>query len=857
MIDVPKIAAVERRREPTTPGRGATVVARWAIDSKKPGRYQGYRPFGSVDAKAAADHLIEAGSLLGTTAGRNAYRVDELPWVAFLGGATVAPPMWAVVSRNWSDSVDGSGAPILPTRAIWLTWDRGARRGVELTYAATYARLRDLSWPAVDGGPAGEADFQVNIPAPAPDWDIVVDDIARFGVEFIAELAAHVAMDDQVVVVVPEAMPIALEERIRLLDAIAALLPFGARNCIMVATWAHHHNRHLANLSFAAASQPHQVAASLTERTVRPPVSKACEYLAELRSVLAEDYPLDAVVARLRRSTKPLAAVSEITAEVIAGMRLPRVVDAEIRRGATVPVDRARASLVEIAASGAAGEQYLRKCVEYLARRACDIDSASAAQARKALTDLWDEELAGLIGEYSRREPEIESHWAPQWLAVAARAQQRFPAAVFGYIHAALRPPVVCPDQAGFRTLVHLVVSYLSTADRVDSNVWPLLLGQRHVLTRALHTIVLRPSAGEFAMMWARRRSERRTATKQVRALGNHVAHYSDAGWLTAILLAASDLAAYVEIRGIRAVLDGGAADAMLFVEILTDKCDPDTAVRVLVPVVDELFCATSPAERESSVLSIVTTLLGIPVDRLEPEARATLDVWRFALDIGGDAHPAEAAASAVAYGQAFRRALARLDPPWAERVARNAARFFVAGPFDFVDLDAGFRDLIREPYLEELMRAASTLSADRVRQLALTLPDGWWDQVADTEGFRWYRAVGRLLAVVRKRAGLSIVTAAADSALEDPRAVPDVLSTLLEYVADSDVRSVDRLLRHLHTRPSNRAVALALLARLISGGCGLDSAQRFSRYATAQRDWYGLLAQAGAGTDAKEDSAI
>ncbi|UGT62490.1 hypothetical protein [Nocardia asteroides] len=825
--------------------RRGEVVAHWAIDSKVPGRQQGYQPRGTRGRAATAGaHLLAMGAAIGSPRGHNVGRADELPWLLFAGGGHLAEPVAGVVSRNWSDEADGTDAPIVPTRAVWLPWRDVADRGELPTYSGLFRSVCRLEWPGVNDGPIGAREYRVAIPDPASDPAEVLADIDQLGTDFVAEVAGRIAAGEQVVIVLSGATELGLDLRVRVIDAVAALLPARARNCLVAATWADYRHTHFAQLSFAAAARAGQSEVHWPERRVHPPLPVVGRYLAEVRSLLAEQHPIADLARRLARSSEPLVVIGDITTAVPARMRLPRVVNDEIRAG-TATVPRVRESLTEIAARGpeSAAARYREAAARYLADRACDADAAVAATAAEAMSALWDDRFGALLGARCRTEPGATQ--ARIWLETAVLARPRVPQAVTDLLAAALHPPPLRSDDPAFPTLVHLAVRYLATAPKLGEGHGTLLLGQPLVLLQALHTLAMSPQTGSFAPFVPTSKGERTTANQRLVELAEHADTRSGPRWLGPAVLGGAGRSAQITALDVETLFSMGTDIGAIFVELLVGRGEPDRLVDTVAPAVRSRSRTVPHGTHTATMLRALFT---VDPERFDPARRAIVDVWRLVL---GEPSAAAATFTAAGYGESFGRELEYLGPEAHRGIAPVLAQRLMDGTDEVAFLGAGASAAVRPYYLELLRAVASELAPAAARQLAEALPPSWWDEAIRFPEFAWYRALDGLHRVVRDRAPLPMLLAAVDAALRNAGTGAEVAAELRPLVAESAAADTEELLSELYRSPDRgaaaRGVALELMAALCTDACGVRAGDEFREHATRQRNWYHLLLRGGA----------
>jgi len=197
---------------------------------------------------------------------------DALPWVtvcyAPLGksarGGAVA---FGVAIRTWTDDVDGAGRRIARTTFLCIPFDAARDRPV------SYRQLHDMATsPAVvaqmDG--MGRPGIPLDLQPLAP--TVLVDPIAAEDRFRLAALAAAAALAGPVAIL---GAPVVAadrqaEARLKILDAIAALLPYGQRSRLVAGTWADSGAGHRLHVTFTDRPRPGQPAVDWSGQG-RPP----------------------------------------------------------------------------------------------------------------------------------------------------------------------------------------------------------------------------------------------------------------------------------------------------------------------------------------------------------------------------------------------------------------------------------------------------------------------------------------------------------------------------------------------------------------------------------------------------------
>ncbi|WP_067538210.1 hypothetical protein [Nocardia crassostreae] len=546
-------------------------------------------------------------------------------------------------------------------------------------------------------------------------------DIKEFDAAFVAAIAACVAAGRRVAIPLVDDVPVSLDERIRLLDAVMALLPCGARNCVTVSTWASYTTQHHADLTFSDGVQADQIEASIRDRRLRTPIPRdRNDYLGELMGLLGDEYPLELVVQRLYRSNEPLRRVADITPDVLRRMRLPKVVHGELLRN-TGSVARVQDALQEILLDTAlVPPEYLDGCVRFLASRACTAPRREANQARAALIRHWDDTLGATLGSRCRDEAQATTECGVAWLDMAVAAERTVPGATLTYLSSALRDPPVQPSAAAFTPLLAMVLHYLSTTPAIDKEAFECLVRQPHLLAGALQVIMLPASEGLASRVsrFLTGQPHPDIANRAVNALFLHVGADPRPLWLRPILAAASGRVDQIRETDARALSALGSDLRSCFVRVLFTMTDPRIAVDAMAPIMEYLCTAEDSGENRTAVRELVRQMAVLSGDHAPelPAARAKFDLW--SLLVGAPRHEDLAGRPVSEYNDAFAQAARKLNPHWTGQVASNLADFLVGRGRSPMSLDPDIRELLRTYYLDRLTRTAKSTRPQRVREL-------------------------------------------------------------------------------------------------------------------------------------------
>ncbi|MEV5605614.1 hypothetical protein AB0L33_29665 [Streptomyces sp. NPDC052299] len=375
-------------------GPGAVPLpADWAVLGKRAGRSMGYEVLdGSLPGDRAQRYLWTATT--GTPDGRDPD--GELPWRVFLSTADGEDrPVCAVVDTTWDGSKDGTGAASYTWRLLLTEWRPAARAGV------TWTSL-DRAAARTETAPGAEVVLHAER-TPAAE---LADTVDRLGFDWVAGAAALLLDGRHLVITAPRgsALP-GIDERVRVLDAICALLPYGCRTWLSGATWAGK-TEHALRLVFAGSARSGQLEIPLAAgRAPSPGGDTARAYLAELSRVRAKRESTADVVAHLLAATSPLPLREGADAvRVLRELDLLDSVLEAVRQGRGQTEEAGR--LLALHALDTLDERWQRELVSFLARTAVrpDDGAASALLARHWTPRIPDLLAADVLAQPASKE---------------------------------------------------------------------------------------------------------------------------------------------------------------------------------------------------------------------------------------------------------------------------------------------------------------------------------------------------------------------------------------------------------------------------------------------------------------------
>jgi hypothetical protein len=365
------------------------LAAEWAVLGKHPGRSMGYEVLGgSLPADRAQRYLWSA------TTGTPDARVPAsgLPWRVFLSGVDGEErSVCAVVDTGWDGSKDATGRPSYTWRLLLFEWQAASRAGVTWT---TLDR-------AVSRGGSAPARYEAP-PLAARTAAELADAVDRLGFEWAAGAAALLLDGQQLVITAPPhgTMP-DLDERVRTLDAVCSLLPYGCRAWLSGATWTGKAEHDL-RLVFAASARTGQQEVPLgTGRPPAPRSETAGRYLTELLRIRAKRESTADVLAHLLAATTALPPRGAGEAlRILQELDLMDSVLNDIRNGRGRVSDVQR--LLDLHAVESLHERQLQTVVVFLAGCARRPDGG-AAQA--LLTRHWTPQVPELLAAHVLANP--------------------------------------------------------------------------------------------------------------------------------------------------------------------------------------------------------------------------------------------------------------------------------------------------------------------------------------------------------------------------------------------------------------------------------------------------------------------
>lgn len=354
------------------------LTAHWAVLGKHPGQTMGYEVLRSSLADDRASSYLWRASATGAPSGRDPE--GELPWRVFLGSTNTHPePVCAVVETLWDGATDGTGAPSYTWRLTLFPWAEAGRPA--------------LTWSGIDRAlPSGPAlpDDAVPVtvcvaPTPPAELALLID---QLGFEWAAGVAALLLSDGQVAITPrPGKRLPGVSDRVRVLDAVCSLLPYGCRAWLSAATWTGQ-AQHDLRLFFASAARTGQITAELGGSPPREPQDEDAQaYLRGLRRLRAKNDTTEIVEYLLSAAEPGTASGAGAAARrVLREADLRDTVVEEIQLGTGEVEDVGRVLARYPAESFAEGE--LEVLADFLVRRAHDGSREAGRLLKEHWTDL-------------------------------------------------------------------------------------------------------------------------------------------------------------------------------------------------------------------------------------------------------------------------------------------------------------------------------------------------------------------------------------------------------------------------------------------------------------------------------------
>lgn len=318
-----------------------TVTLGWALWSKHPGTDRDYsvldssaEPFSGPEFASVLRHFMPG------TPSTERDRPDSLPWVT-ISRVRVEEQTYlgiAIMDRDPAGQVDVARRPI--TRTSYFCVQYLETPEARLSYYSLYQKLAELELPH-------STSERIQLEVPSLDPGRAAADIRLFSEQAVMAAAA-LLLAGPVSIIGSEKTGLRLEDRLRFLDAVAALLPYGYRTVYTAATWSDSSARPPIRMAFAA--RPRQDAGVIRWGTVPGAASGVSEeYERLIRQVIdrpadeqlsCDPDPLTALIRHLADDTAPYGF--DRPQDACASVRrfgLPFIVWDEVRAGKATIAD--------------------------------------------------------------------------------------------------------------------------------------------------------------------------------------------------------------------------------------------------------------------------------------------------------------------------------------------------------------------------------------------------------------------------------------------------------------------------------------------------------------------------------------
>lgn len=387
-----------------------TVQAGWAVWSKQPGTRDDYSVLASSAGPLSA---AEFSSVLAHFAPGNPPADNgvaaSLPWVMLSRVGVDEQTYLGVSVQVPTESVDATGGPISRTSYICVPYEDVARKPV--AYDGLSGALARAHLPHPGGG-------LVPLAVPGLDPAELARAVIEFGPNTVATTAA-LLLSGPVTITGPDFPDTAT--RLRFLNAVAALLPYGYRASYTAATWSDTGAGPRFRMVFANRAREEASRVTWGMPASVPADGPARDYLGYLQRVVsqtAEIMSLTSLIAYLSRDTQPrkfeqpeqaVASLGEFFRAAVVGDAIDSgsVTAADVRLlfsrgqdGQLAPGRRGKALRYLITAGDAQDWQLI-------SQRFGEIDDGRPQDLLPAVTQtcrrlLWSAAPKGLVGDYLR-----------------------------------------------------------------------------------------------------------------------------------------------------------------------------------------------------------------------------------------------------------------------------------------------------------------------------------------------------------------------------------------------------------------------------------------------------------------------
>jgi len=251
------------------------IAANWALWGKHPGSNDDYSVLScSAGQFSKADFAAILSRFAPGTPSVHRAGPGKLPWVTLSWVGIDANLHLGIAVQDAANQVDGAGRPITRTSYFCVPFEAMARKAI--SYASLFEQVQALELPATDGEP-------VPLRLGSLDTEELALSLEDFGEDTVCTTASMLLGGPVSII---QADTSRLPERLRFLDAVAAMLPYGYRAKYTAATWSDSGIRHRIRLAFA--ERPRENACQVIWRQpadMSAGSPAAQRYLAQLRRV--------------------------------------------------------------------------------------------------------------------------------------------------------------------------------------------------------------------------------------------------------------------------------------------------------------------------------------------------------------------------------------------------------------------------------------------------------------------------------------------------------------------------------------------------------------------------------------------
>ncbi|MCP2338089.1 hypothetical protein [Actinomadura rupiterrae] len=297
------------------------LSAGWAVRGKAPGSYDDYGILGSGGSDFGADDftaILDRYTLGNPPPERGG--PEALPWISLTEVLDDRGSYLGVAIHDWTDATDAAGRPIVRTRYGCFPYDQFVQAPV--SYASLVRAVSGL-------GADGFAPNALDVPAYAP--EDIVRDIEDHNWLGRAATTAALLLEGPVTIVGADDLDHLV--RLRFLDAVAALLPFGWRPRFTAATWLRGGNSTI-RLTFAYHPRPGDFELDWRVTEPQPPSDAplSLAYARELRRTIAHRSLLEVVAYLSRRCDSMVNVDPNRIYDLLVDLDRPALVLDRVRR---------------------------------------------------------------------------------------------------------------------------------------------------------------------------------------------------------------------------------------------------------------------------------------------------------------------------------------------------------------------------------------------------------------------------------------------------------------------------------------------------------------------------------------------